>query len=156
LQRRKNRLIALNPQMPSILHDKPELIETVLQRMADGEVLSAVCDEMGFSISAFSHYCLRNEELAARYTRAREMQAASMASDVVRIADEDPDPQRARVRTDARKWLAARIDPRNYGDRSQVAHTGADGGPIEIVSTVRAEQAAAQLTAAFDAIEHKP
>ena len=33
------------------------------------------------------------------------------------IADTDPDPNRARVRIDARKWWAAKVNPKKYGER---------------------------------------
>ncbi len=35
----------------------------------------------------------------------------------MRIADEEKDVQRARVRSDARKWLASKVDPAKFGDR---------------------------------------
>jgi hypothetical protein len=37
---------------------------------------------------------------------------------------------------DARKWVAAKLRPRRYGDRVDHEVTGRDGGAIEIVSTI--------------------
>ena len=39
------------------------------------------------------------------------------AEDVVEIADNEPDPVKARVRVDARKWIASKLLPKKYGDR---------------------------------------
>ncbi len=101
---------------------KTELLNDVLERMANGEILSAICKDIGYKPGAFSMLAERNAEFSERYARARQAQAHALAMDVVRIADEEPDPARARVRCDARKWVAARLDPKNYGDRMQHDH----------------------------------
>ncbi len=38
--------------------------------------------------------------------------------------------QRSRLRVDARKWIAAKLLPKRYGDKLQ--HTGEGGGPIRV------------------------
>jgi len=38
--------------------------------------------------------------------------------------------QRSRLRVDARKWIASKLKPKKYGDKTVV--TGEDGGPVEI------------------------
>ena len=38
--------------------------------------------------------------------------------------------QRSRLRVDARKWIAAKLLPKRYGDKLQ--HTGDGGGPIRV------------------------
>jgi hypothetical protein len=45
---------------------------------------------------------------------------------------------RNRLRVDARKWVAAKLLPKKYGDKVQQEVSGPDGGPIE-VQTVRVE-----------------
>lgn len=37
---------------------------------------------------------------------------------------------RSRLRVDARKWAAAKLAPKKYGDRIAHEHGGAGGGPI--------------------------
>ena len=56
-----------------------------------------------------------------RYARAREEQADTLADDIVRIAD-DPklDPNDKRVRVDARKWVAAKLKPKKYGEKLEL------------------------------------
>lgn len=64
------------------------------------------------------------DELAVRYTRAREQQALRWGDEIVGIADTEDDPRRAQVRIDARKWVSAKLLPRVYGDRHQVDVSG--------------------------------
>ncbi len=98
----------------------------------------------------------RKPEFLAQYARAREAQADKMAEDIIAIADEectmvrsdkhasrndDGDDNtevvfdatavaRNRLRVDARKWLAAKMAPKKYGDKVENVVTGADGGPV--------------------------
>ena len=56
-----------------------------------------------------------------RYARAREAQADKLAKEILELSDkiEDDNPikvQRARLQVDSRKWLAARMAPKKYGD----------------------------------------
>lgn len=39
---------------------------------------------------------------------------------------------RARLRVDARKWIASKLKPKKYGDKQSVAVTDPDGGPISL------------------------
>src|SRR5262249_41130891 len=65
---------------------------------------------------------LRNDEdFLERYARAREAQADKLAKEILELSDkiEDDNPvkvQRARLQVDSRKWLAARLAPKKYGD----------------------------------------
>lgn len=59
-------------------------------------------------------------DFVERYTRAREQQADLYAEEIVNIADTEADPNKARVRIDARKWVAAKLKAKVYGDRLQV------------------------------------
>ena len=42
--------------------------------------------------------------------------------------------QRSRVRIDTRKWLLSKMLPKVYGDKAEVAVTGADRGPVQSVT----------------------
>jgi hypothetical protein len=50
-------------------------------------------------------------------TRARAVQADHYADEIIEIVDTEKDPARARVRTDARKWVTSKLAPRKYGDK---------------------------------------
>jgi hypothetical protein len=38
---------------------------------------------------------------------------------------------RSRVRIDTRKWILSKMLPKVYGDKAEVAVTGANGGPVQ-------------------------
>ncbi len=65
--------------------------------------------------------------IPAQYARAREEQADFYADEIVTIADTEPDAATARVRVDARKWVASKLKPKRYGDK--LALGGADDLP---------------------------
>lgn len=60
-----------------------------------------------------------NESLRKLYDRARESCADAFADQVLEVADTAVDSDTAsaaRVRADARKWLASKLSPSRYGD----------------------------------------
>jgi hypothetical protein len=61
-----------------------------------------------------------NEEFRGQYARARVDQADSLAEEIVAIADTEKDPAKARVRIDARKWYASKLNPKTYGDKLEL------------------------------------
>ena len=55
------------------------------------------------------------------YAHAREQQAGSYIDDMMSIVDNvDEDPASRRVRADARKWAASKIDPDRWGDKMTI------------------------------------
>lgn len=66
----------------------------------------------------------QNEGFRDRYARAKEEQADLMADEIIDIADEltgkDLTHEKigaAKQRIDARKWVAAKLKPKKYGDK---------------------------------------
>ena len=109
----------------------PELAAVICQRIAEGQSRVKVCSDEQMPHRATVHrWANEREDFRDMYARAREDQADSLADEIVDIADSDPDPQRARVRVDARKWVAAKLKSRKYGDKVTQEHSGPDGGPI--------------------------
>ena len=120
---------------------------TICSRLAGGESLRSICrDDTMPSLSTVMGWLFdgEHEEFSQQYASAREVQAEVWADEIVAIADDttadlttDKDGkeivrheniQRARLRVDARKWIAAKLLPKRYGDKLQ--HTGEGGGPI--------------------------
>jgi len=114
----------------------------VCRRVAEGEWLEQIAGTQGApGKSALYEWLLKHKEFADAYARAREIRADAMARELIEIADdgrndwmarEDPDNpgytfngehvQRSKLRSDNRKWLMARLSPRQYGERVQVAN----------------------------------
>lgn len=62
-------------------------------------------------------WLMNDASFSDNYTRAREAQADYYADEIADIADTETDPNKARVRIDARKWAAGKLKPKVYGDR---------------------------------------
>lgn len=73
-----------------------------------------------------------NEDFQTRYTRAREDQADFIADEIMQISDElhgdlgltHEQIGAAKLRMEARKWVAAKLKPKKYGDRTDVTTNG--------------------------------
>ena len=91
--------------------------------------------------STVYEWLLRFPLFAEQYARAREEQADTNADEILEIADEHPPEytdekgrtsldityiQWQKNRIEARKWTAAKLRPKKYGDRMAVE--GVDGG----------------------------
>ena len=91
--------------------------------------------------STVYEWLLRHPLFAEQYARAREEQADTNADEILEIADEMPPEytdEKGRTtldqtyimwqknRIEARKWTAAKLRPKKYGDR--VALEGVEGG----------------------------
>jgi len=98
----------------------PELARLLCDRIGAGELGVEIVKEPGMPSFASIHRWLGvHPEFREAYARAREMQAHACAERAVisgRKATAE-DAAAARVRFDADRWLAARLDPKNYGDR---------------------------------------
>jgi hypothetical protein len=63
-------------------------------------------------------------------TRARQLQADHFVDEIIEIIDTETDPNRARVRMDGRKWVAAKQAPKKYGDKIDHTHGGDPDNPV--------------------------
>lgn len=110
-----------------------QIADEICEEIATGGALHRLCAEReGWpSERTVYRWLEEHEDFRQKYARARDRQSDRMAFDTVLISDEEPDPQRAKVRIDARKWLASKLAPKKYGDKTQLEHTGENGGAIQ-------------------------
>ncbi len=114
------------------------LAAKICRRLAEGESLRAICADKAMpAISTVMGWLFNGkyEDFSEQYTRARQAQAELRADEIIDIADgaehgASEAVQAARLRVDARKWVAAKLLPKKYGDKLQ--HTGEGGGPIRV------------------------
>lgn len=144
----------------------PELAETICGRLAEGESLRTICaDDAMPSQSAVFNWLSggKHPAFVEQYTRAREAQAERMAEEILDIADDasadtylDSEGNertnhevvaRSRLRVDSRKWLASKLLPKKYGDRTAIEHTGRDGKDLIPADTSPRDLAKALLLA---------
>ena len=113
-----------------------EIADIILGRISEGESLKGICRDLKImNVTVYSWMRARPSFLTL-YAQAREDRADSLGDDLQEIADAStPETvQVDRLRTDVRKFIAAKLNPRKWGDRVQAALTGADGGPIQVQS----------------------
>jgi hypothetical protein len=132
----------------------------ICRRIAEGQALREICrDEDMPSISAVLEWALVRPDFAELYARARDMQADVHADELTQIADDgrndwmernDPNNpgyvangeeiRRAQLRIDTRKWIAAKLKPRKYGDKQQieVTHRYADMDDADLEAEIAA------------------
>ena len=114
---------------PSIYSEK--LVKKILDEIASGKSVISICRDEDWSPNADTWYrWLYNKEgLSDRYAHAKSVQSEREADIILDIADNatNQDYQVARLRVDARKWVASKLLPNKYGDKSQIDHTTSDG-----------------------------
>jgi len=129
---------------------------TICTRLVAGESLNKMCQDDGMpSVATVYNWLAANQNFLEIYTRAREDQADTLADQIVSIADEECTTVKAdkhstqadedgntevvfdstavarnRLRVDARKWVAAKLKPKKYGDFARNEGSGPNGGPI--------------------------
>ncbi len=130
-----------------------ELAADICGKLAMGQPLVRICREESMPhVSTVYRWLVAKPAFRDMYARAREDQADTLADEIVDIADETPDIvtddekgvfmidgaaiQRQRLRVDARKWVAAKLKPRKYGDRIAQEMSGPDGQPLQTSLTV--------------------
>ena len=117
-------------------------MDEICARTADCIPMRTIAADIGVDWSTLAAYINASDERIQQYARAREAQADKFAEDIIQIADDglndtftDDDGNertnqdviaRSRLRVDARKWLASKMAPKRYGDKTEaeVTHKG--------------------------------
>lgn len=97
----------------------------------------------------FIRWNLEDESFRSRYAHAKEQQADVIADQILEISDDSSLDeiftdegkrllnsefvQRSKLRVDARKWVAAKLRPKKYGDKITQEHTGPNGDAITLL-----------------------
>ncbi|MDG3577135.1 terminase small subunit protein [Rhizobium sp. YJ-22] len=126
--------------MASRLVFTQEIADAICDRLASGLSLRAVCRNKAMpSKSTVFKWLAQNAAFADQYARAREAQADTFVDEMVAIADTPKIGQKTkrtgdgkvevttfdmtehrRLQIETRKWVAARMRPKKYGDRIDV------------------------------------
>ena len=145
--------------MPDAIEYDESIADAVCDAIApQSKGLGAIIEDLGFQVSPSLIYkwIQQNDSFRERYARAKADQARVMADEITEIADNTQSGEivtekgdgtveikradmleHRKLRIESRKWLAAKLLPKVYGDK--LAHTGADGeSPVAltIVSAV--------------------
>lgn len=124
-----------------------EIADRICERLADGESLRAICrDDAMPATSTVCKWLSQFSDFAEQYARAREIQADTLFDEILEIADEGRNDSytdedgvertdydviaRSKLRVDARKWMAGKLRPKKYGDRTNLAMSDPDGNAL--------------------------
>lgn len=119
-----------------------EVADFVCAELATGKSLRAIYTEKQIDLphmATLFRWLADDDSFREQYARAREMQAETLADEIVAIADDGSNDTycddegnkrtdhdviaRSKLRVEARKWVAAKLLPKKYGDRLQVDNT---------------------------------
>ena len=102
----------------------------------------------------FCEWLKEDEELTNQYARATEVRADIIFDDILAIADENTNDtsinengievvnndviQRSRLRIDARKWVLSKLNPKKFGDKTDITSGGEKiiNAPQEVKITI--------------------
>jgi hypothetical protein len=110
---------------PSDIAYSSAVASAICTRIARGESLRRICATDGMpSIATVLDWLVEHPDFADRHAHAKEAQAEALAEDLLDIADDKTiDAPDKRIRVETRKWIAAKLKPRKYGDRAAVEIT---------------------------------
>ena len=120
-----------------------ETVAAICERLSAGEPLAAICRDEGMPHpSTVRDWAAARAEVALAIARAREDGFDQIAMDALRIADTQVEGERRKTTADGievttedmlghrklqvetRLKLLAKWDPKRYGDRQQIEHSG--------------------------------
>lgn len=119
-----------------------EIADKLCEGLIEGKSLREICkaDDMP-STSTVCRWLGKHEEFREQYAHARTAQADALFDEILEIADDGSNDYvarkgeegeetervdhdhiaRSRLRVDARKWMASKLQPKKYGDKLELA-----------------------------------
>lgn len=102
-----------------------EIADEICSRIALGESLRKICeDEHLPSYTTVMNWLKEHSTFLESYARAREDQADTIYAEIMEVEERlesgEIEPNTARVLGDLKRWRAARMKPRVYGDSRQI------------------------------------
>lgn len=137
-------------------------IDEVCSLIGDCKTLQVIADQIGVAKSRLIVWLL---DYPDQYARAKEMQADKMVDDILSIADDgrndtyvdekgnrvvDQDViARSRLRIEARKWLAGKMRPKVYGEKTVIA--GDPENPLMVRAAQMSDEQLAKIASSGSA-----
>lgn len=123
----------IGPGRPSIY--SIELADLICERLACGQSLRSICeDEKMPDRVTVIRWIAKDDNFATKYARAREIQAHVWVDEMYETAKSDPERNpitgaidsasvtHIRNQVATMQWLAAKLNPKRYGDRMDMNH----------------------------------
>jgi hypothetical protein len=107
--------------------------------------LRQICEmpDINLDVSTVMDWARNNKEFSQQYAKAKQEQADFLADEIIQIADDATNDfmtitkgdvtynvenkewtNRSRLRIDARKWVASKLKPKVYGDKTDITSGG--------------------------------
>lgn len=120
-----------------------QLADAICELLVDGKSLRTICSTAKMpSRSTVIRWLAEHEGFRNHYARARELQADTLAEEILDIADKavlgerlkkdgkgkvlerqtGDMVERSKLMIDARKWYAGKLQPKKYGERVALDH----------------------------------
>ena len=129
-RRGKNGKKQTNAVRKPTLYTKP-IVSKILNRLIEGESLIRICRDTNMpTMPTVYNWINRYSDFREQYQIAKMLQMDTMADRLLDIADDDPNLQRARLRSNNIKWLASKLKPKKYGRLVSLAGHSAE--PVKI------------------------
>ena len=104
--------------------------DEICKRIMKGESLSSICrDDFMPARWLVYEWLAATPEFSDNYARAMDVRADHVFDEIMEIADDPMNlaPENlnaAKVKIDARKWALGKMQPKKYGDKLALDHTG--------------------------------
>jgi hypothetical protein len=136
-------------QKPRPVAFTEELFIKLLDRLAQGETLVAICaDQTMPTRQSLFQKLYKDENARELYYAAREMQMEAMAEEILELSDNAENDwstddrgrrmanndviQRARLKVDTRKFIMAKMAPRRFGEKNFTEVSGDPNKPLTL------------------------
>lgn len=129
-----------------MLYDREALVPEICRRLSCGETLASICrDEHMPDRDTVYLWANSDESIARRIAQARAVGFDAIADECVEISDrpspttplgstDSGDVAHRKLQIETRLKLLAKWDPKRYGDKQQVEHSG----QVDIAATLLA------------------
>lgn len=118
--------------------EKRTILEKLLKHVSNGGTVRGFCREEGMPVNSVVYDWIEEEGYSERFARARLKGFDSMADECIEIAarpspttmnggTDSGDVQHRKLQIETRLKLLARWDPKRYGERVAVDHSGVIG-----------------------------
>lgn len=138
-----------------VVLDRAALVPLICGRIAKGEPLAAICRDIGISRRTVNRWREEDEAIAEQMQDARDDGYDVLAQECIAIANTPVEGEETKydasgalierkvcdmlghrkLQIETRLKLLAKWDPKRYGDKQQLEHTGPGGGPIQSITS---------------------
>lgn len=113
----------------------PKQAEQILRMISEGASLRSACLTAHITSNTFYDWMAAIPAVERRYARACSERATHLAEEAQQIADgcdgeSNSQVQKAKLQADTRRWFAAKLDPKRYGDYQRTEMTVTEAGNV--------------------------